>query len=54
MADAALRECLLVFPEEETIHACCFQDDRVMGRDYGVEAEIFPGLKVALEPVFAK
>jgi hypothetical protein len=54
MADAAVPECLLVFLEEKTIHACCFQDERAMGREYGADAEIFPGLKIVLEPVFAE
>jgi Uma2 family endonuclease len=55
---AGVREYWMVFPEEKTVHAYNFQGDRVTSRTYGsasvAEAEIFPDLKIALEPVFAE
>ncbi|MDR2136181.1 MAG: Uma2 family endonuclease [Treponema sp.] len=55
---AAVREYWLVSPEEKTVHAYCFQGDRVAGRVNGAasvaEAEIFPGLGVTLESIFAE
>ncbi|MDR1025094.1 MAG: Uma2 family endonuclease [Treponema sp.] len=64
---AAVREYWVVSPEEKTIHAYCFQGERVTNRVYGGAAgfaadpaagtaapEIFPGLEIELEPVFAE
>jgi Uma2 family endonuclease len=53
---AAVREYWVVSPEEKTIRAYCFQEDRVISRVYETlaAAEIFPGLKIELEPVFAE
>jgi Uma2 family endonuclease len=57
---AGVREYWVVLPEEKIVRAYGFQDDRVLSRFYeaaagaGVEAEIFPGLCVALESIFAE
>jgi Uma2 family endonuclease len=55
---AGVREYWVVFPEEKTIHAYNFQDEKVRNRVYEAagtaKAEIFPGLEIALEPVFAE
>ncbi|MDR0731468.1 MAG: Uma2 family endonuclease [Treponema sp.] len=53
---AAVQEYWLVSPEEKSIHAYCFLGDRVVGRVYtdAAEAEIFPGLKLSLEEIFAE
>jgi Uma2 family endonuclease len=55
---AGVREYWVVSPEEKTVRAYCFQDERVAARLYGpadtARAEIFSGPDIALEPVFAE
>jgi Uma2 family endonuclease len=55
---AGVREYWLVSPEDKSLRAYNFQDERVLSRFYAegetAKAEIFPGLEIALEPVFAE
>jgi Uma2 family endonuclease len=55
---AGIREYWLISPEEKSVRAYNFQNERVLSRFCGfgetAKAEIFPGLEIALEPVFAE
>jgi Uma2 family endonuclease len=55
---AGVREYWVVSPEEKTIHAYCFQDEKMLSRVYtaadAAESAVFPDLEIALEPVFAE
>jgi Uma2 family endonuclease len=55
---AGVREYWVVSPEEKTIHAYCFQDEKMLSRVYtaagAAGAVVFPELEIALEPVFAE
>jgi Uma2 family endonuclease len=55
---AGVREYWVVSPEEKTVHAYCFQEERVGARVYGAadtaRAEIFSGPDIALEPIFTE
>jgi Uma2 family endonuclease len=55
---AGVREYWEVNPETKILHTYRFAGDRVIARAYSpadtAPAEIFPGLEIALEPVFAE
>jgi Uma2 family endonuclease len=59
-AKAGVREYWEVYPENQSLHAHCFQSpgSQLLTRIYGVKdtaaAEILPGLEIELGPVFAE
>jgi Uma2 family endonuclease len=56
--EAGVREYWIVNPENKTVHSYRFEDKEIFTRCYAKDdtapVEIFPGLEIALEPVFAE
>jgi hypothetical protein len=55
---AGVREYWVIAPEHKTLHAYRFETGQIGTRSYGssdtAQVEIFPGLAIPLEPVFAE
>jgi Uma2 family endonuclease len=56
--EAGVREYWIVNPEHKTVHTYRFEDKEVFTHLYArtdmAPVDIFPGLEIALEPVFAE
>jgi Uma2 family endonuclease len=55
---SGVREYWVIDPQHKTLHAYRFKEDQILPHSYGpantAPVDIFPGLEIALEPVFAE